>query len=240
MKGKIYKRLFSLFLCIIILSQVGLIPSFAQESSDDPPTTTVPFSDSELFDVFARLTFYICLRDRVLPSEIEQDTLTSLFYKPYENSSGMTVYKFTGSFTNQEGAITRSYTIPLVCGNKKFWTAAINDQRFKLNEAGNLLLGIGQIIASYFAEECTFTDSSGAFASAGYKLALKLQVDDMKEDEYLLYVPGFTVYQRLWGFFVMDQDVPQNNHIIPQSEFDLPDDLSCPNWVKNGPSVIIQ
>ena len=66
---------------------------------------------------------------------------------------------------------------------------------------------------------------------------LKIHVNSMNAGDFVVLVPQFTVYQRLWNFFILDTTVPTNSFVIREENLTVPDTL--PDWVYNGPPVTV-
>ena len=175
------------------------------------------------------------MNNRVIPGDVANGELTSLTVKIHQNN-GMEAYEFRGGFSGKAAGISQSYTIPLIAGNKSFWTAVINDSRFQASQATDLMIGLSQIILSFFAEGCMLTDYTSALMSVSDKMSLKVAVSGMNDGDYVVLVPEFTVYQRLWGFFILDNTVPTNSFRIPEEELDT-SDMTFPDWVYYGAPV---
>ena len=234
MKRNLKKRLLSLAMCIVLLGQIGFLSGVsAQTSTETEEVVITPYAASELADILLRMAFFTYMHNRVAPNEVNKDNLTSLSANINE-ANGLAAYEFRGSFSYQGSLVQRTYTISLIAGNKKFWNEVINSSEFKTDAAVNLALAIGQVL---LGDSIMLTNPSDMFLSVGEKWTLKSAADSLEGEDMLVYVPGFTMYQKL-GIIPLNQDFLYNIFTIYSDEVDTWNP-TIPDWVYNGPSVTV-
>ncbi len=236
MKRNLKKRLLSLAMCIVLLGQIGFLSGVSAQTSTDPDEETITSYAAYTPGVLYRYAFFTYMHNRVLPNEVNKDNLTSLSVKVNE-ANGLAAYEFRGSFSYQGSLVQRTYTISLIAGNKKFWNEVINSSEFKSDAAINLVLAISQTLLTYFDGLAFITNSSDMFLSVGEKWTLKSAAESLEGEDMLVYVPGFTLYQKL-GIIPLNQDLLYNIFIIYSSELDTWNP-TIPDWVYNGSSVTV-
>lgn len=222
---------------IVLLGQIGFLSGVSAQAAAEPDEETITsYAASEFANIIYRAAFFTYMNNRVIPGDVAKGELTNLTVKAH-NANGLEAYEFRGSFSGKVAGISQSYIIPLIAGNKPFWTAVVNDPKFQLSQAGNFFMGLAQIISAYFAEDAAISDFTSALMSVSDMNTLKIHVNSMNTGDFVVLVPQFTVYQRLWNFFILDTTVPTNSFVIREENLTVPDTL--PDWVYNGPPVTV-